>query len=93
VWVAEVWLDWELCRGSTLYRERFDDFDDAGTSAKKAAKDLDWVLANRVFGIRWGVRRASKADNGLPIWSPHLPGSRNFCGERFEFHPFNKETT
>lgn len=90
-WVAESWLEWEICRGSTLYRQRFDNFDDAVTSAKRAAKDLDWTLPSKGFGIRWGVRPAGANDNSVQIWSPCLPESPNFRGEHASLHPLNKE--
>jgi hypothetical protein len=70
--VAEVWLEWEICRGSTMYRERFASESRALSEVRKRARLLDWLLPTHYrsedwFGrptmerheyeIRWGVRR------------------------------------
>jgi hypothetical protein len=69
--VAEVWLDWEICRGSTLYRQSFHSKRAAAIYAKLYAVMLDMTLPKyypaegwdgRVyyekydFEIRFGVR-------------------------------------
>ena len=72
--VAEVWLEWPLCRGSTLYRQRFAHQWQAAVFAKLYAMLLDWVLPTYWrttdylgrpcrerydYGIYFGVRAAT----------------------------------
>lgn len=69
--VAEVWLDWEVCRGSTLYRQRFGSLAQATRYVTAYARLLDLLLPahysvtdrrGRVvperynYAIRYGVR-------------------------------------
>lgn len=72
-WVAKVWLEWEICRGSTMYRQRFKSQGAATKAAKFRAKLLDRVFlpthypaedmgGNRYsepfnFAIQFGVRK------------------------------------
>ena len=91
-WVAEAWLEWDVCRGSVLYRERFNTMDDAARMAKGHARTLDYWLPRRDgMGINWGVRRACDADTGHAIWSPAMPGTRDYCGEHREAHPLRRQ--
>jgi hypothetical protein len=91
VWVAEAWVEWEICRGSTLYRERFNSIGHAECAAKKGARDLDFWLPRRWgMGIKWGVRRACSADTGHHIWSPYMPGSKHCTGEHRTAHPLER---
>lgn len=100
--VAEVWLEWPLCRGSTLYRQRFVDDASAERAARRAAQILDDVLpkhyadtdssGNRIlleheYGIYWGVRPALAGDTTGRIWSPVLPGRSDYRGEHARAHP------
>lgn len=43
-YVAEVWLEWPICRGSTLYRQRFESQAKAERYARRAAALLDAIL-------------------------------------------------
>ena len=90
VWVAEAWLEWEICTGSTLYRERFDIKEDAAKAARKAAASLDFYLRDGDFGISWGVREACDKDTGRRIWSPYMPGSKNSRSEHRLAHPLHQ---
>lgn len=69
--VAEVWLEWEICTGSTMFRAAFSSAKRAERAARLAAKLLDLVLPRAYpaeyssgrryyetynFEIRWGVR-------------------------------------
>lgn len=100
--VAEVWLEWSICRGSALYRQRFKDEQSAHRAARAAAKkldrvlpthyvDTDWsgrrVLLEHEYGIHWGVRPATERDSTRRIWSPTLPGRSDFAGEHAMAHP------
>ena len=68
IWVAEAWLVWGICTGSTMYRERFDSNKDAAWAAKRAAKKLDWWLPQgENFGIRYGVRKVTTWISVVPI--------------------------
>jgi hypothetical protein len=75
--VAEVWLDWEICRGSTMYRQRFVSEKEALSEVRNRARLLDRVLPTHYrtegwsgemrleryeFEIRWGVRRVTDAE-------------------------------
>jgi hypothetical protein len=75
--VAEVWLDWEICRGSTMYRQRFVSEKEALSEVRNRARMLDRVLPTHYrsedwsgrprleryeFEIRWGVRRITDAE-------------------------------
>lgn len=72
--VAEVWLDWSVGRGSTMYRSTAKSQRMAGWKAKCAAVLLDVLLPSFFWGpsrygrpcrysydfrIRWGVRQAT----------------------------------
>ncbi len=100
--VAEVWLEWEICRGSTLYRQRFSSERAAARAVRRAAEvldntlprfyyDSDWsgrrIRYPHEFEIRFGVRRANEHDTTATIWSPELPGHREFTGEHSSAHP------
>lgn len=69
--VAEVWLEWPICRGSTMYRGRFATAARAEAHVRSAARLLDtWLPKTYLaedyfgrpyredyeFGIRFGVR-------------------------------------
>ena len=69
--VAEVWLEWPLCRGSTMYRGRFATAARAETYVRSAARLLDTWLPKTYraedclgrpyredyeYGIQFGVR-------------------------------------
>lgn len=75
--VAEVWLEWPLCRGSTLYRQRFARQEQAALFAKFYAMLLDWMLPTHWrttdylgrpslerydYGIHFGVRAATSEE-------------------------------
>jgi hypothetical protein len=55
-YVAEVWLDWEICRGSTMYRQRFENKETAELFAKNAARYLDWILPTHWRTTDWSGR-------------------------------------
>lgn len=70
-YVAEVWLEWEICTGSTMYRQRFRSKRIAAVFAKLAAVIIDFNLPTAYraeysngkpyyekygFDIRYGVR-------------------------------------
>lgn len=72
--VAEAWLEWPVCRGSTLYRQRFRTEWMAALYAKYHAMLLDFELPRTYaaemsdgrryleayeFGVYFGVRRVS----------------------------------
>lgn len=73
-WVAEAWLEWPICSGSTLYRAAFNDEEEARAAAKNRAAYLDKVLPAYYtievagggvmreaygYGIHWAVRERS----------------------------------
>ena len=70
--VAEVWLEWDICRGSTMYRQRFATEKSAARFVKLYAWVLDFMLPKgymstdyvgrpkvyaHEFDIRFGVRK------------------------------------
>jgi hypothetical protein len=72
--VAEVWLAWPVCRGSTMYRVQARTKHGACLKAKIAALKVDWLLPRSYldtdwsgrpcryeyeFGIHYGVRELS----------------------------------
>lgn len=76
-YVAEVWLEWEVCRGSTLYRQRFRSRTAAWLFVRWHALSLDLHLpryywdtdwsGRRVryayeYGLFWGVRKATSEE-------------------------------
>lgn len=76
-YVAEVWLEWEICRGSTLYRQRFRSRTAATLFARWHALCLDLHLPHFYwdtdsigrpvryayeYGIHWGVRKVTSAE-------------------------------
>ena len=90
-WVAEAWLVWDICTGSTMYRERFNTKEEAHEAAKKNAAKLDrWTPSHQNFGISYGVRKANKFDNEHSIWSWALPGEPDYSGEYWQAHPLNQ---
>jgi hypothetical protein len=48
--VAEVWLNWEICRGSTMYRQQFSSKWRAAIAVKLHAMALDWILPKYYTG-------------------------------------------
>lgn len=69
--VAEVWLEWPICTGSTMFRAAFPTAADAEAAARYHAKLLDSYLPTHYpatyscgkryfesydYGIAWGVR-------------------------------------
>jgi len=75
--VAEVWLEWPVCRGSTLYRQRFRHHWVAAFFVKAYAKALDFYLPTHYrcsdwsgrpylesydYGIHFGVRETTPAE-------------------------------
>ena len=105
-WVAEVWLEWPLCRGSTLYRASFRWHWLAALSARWHAWRLDTDLPRGwrdidhrsrpywepyEFGVYFGVRRPTTRERrfgAYSIWSPGLPGHKDYRGERPSAHPW-----
>ncbi len=100
--VAEVWLEWEICTGSTLYRQRFSSEKAAERAVRSAAAKLDAVLPTHYVDIDWsgrrvpykyeyeirfGVRRAASNESTARIWSPALPGTQAYSGEHATAHP------
>jgi len=76
--VAEVWLEWPLCRGSTLYRQRLATEPQAARFARRMARVLDLVLPTHWhstdyvgrpclerydYGIQYGVRPLTQAEH------------------------------
>lgn len=76
-YVAEVWLEYEICRGSTMYRATAKTERGAMMKAKIAAMKLDLLLPKFYwdtdwggrpcryayeFGIRYGVRQLSERE-------------------------------
>lgn len=60
--VAEVWLDWPICRGSTMYRARFSTQHRAYLAAKSHAVWLDFLLPSAY---------RAEYSNGRPYWEPY----------------------
>jgi hypothetical protein len=106
-YVAEVWLEWDICRGSTLYRQRFAYEWQAALFAKLYAMQLDYVLPTHwrttdyhgrlcwekyEYGIKFGVRQVTphERDNFQLIWSPVMPGHKDYAGEHATAHPWFK---
>ena len=71
-YVAEVWMEWEICQGSTLYRARFTSPERAAKAASWAARALDDILPHTFtaeysngtryqesldFALNYGVRK------------------------------------
>jgi hypothetical protein len=52
-WVAEVWLEWEICRGSTMYRQRFRFRWTAYLAVRLRALMLDLRLPTRYLDTDW----------------------------------------
>lgn len=61
-WVAEVWLEWEVCRGSTMYRQRFSQRWMAYLAVRFHAIVLDGLLPTHYRDIDW---------SGRPCWYHH----------------------
>lgn len=61
-YVAEVWLEWEISSGSTLYRQRFPDTKSAERAVRRAAKELDAILPTHYRVDSY---------NGRPQWEKH----------------------
>lgn len=97
-YVAEVWLEWPICRGSTMYRQRFNTQRGAYLAVRLHALLLDWHLPRYYWDIDWvgralqlkhdygiyyGVRQLNdeeREDGVRAIWSPVLPGEKDFSG-------------
>lgn len=105
-YVAEVWLEWPICTGSTLYRQRFSSYESATNAVRVAAKLLDECLPRKYrdtdylgrsiyldydYGIHFRVRQATPSDTTDEIWSPNLPGHREFNGEHASAHPLMRD--
>lgn len=73
-YVAEVWLEWSLCRGSTVYRQRFKTMKQAAFFVRMYARLIDYMLpkgfvtkgrngrplyVSNDMGIKYGVREMS----------------------------------
>lgn len=52
-WVAEVWMDWEICSGSTLYRQRFNTKWGAYLAVRARAFGLDFLLPRTYWDTDW----------------------------------------
>jgi hypothetical protein len=52
-WVAEVWLDWEICAGSTMYRQRFKTQFGAYLAVRARAFALDYLLPQVYWDTDW----------------------------------------
>jgi hypothetical protein len=76
-WVAEVWLEWPICRGSTMYRQRFRFRWMAYLAVRFHAflldahlpthyRDTDWsgnpCLYRYDYGIYYGVRKLAASE-------------------------------
>lgn len=100
-WVAEVWLEWPLCRGSTLYRSSFRWRWLAMLSARWHAWRLDTELPRGwrdidylgrpywepyEFGVYWGVRRPTPRERRFGAYSIWSPKLPGHKGYRGE-HP------
>lgn len=55
-YVAEVWLEYEICRGSTMYRATAKTERGAKLKAKIAAMKLDLLLPKFYWDTDWGGR-------------------------------------
>lgn len=55
--VAEIWLDWGIGRGSTLYRQRFKTERGAYRAVRLRALLLDWALPTHYGATNWSGRR------------------------------------
>lgn len=55
-WVAEVWLEWEVCRGSTMYRQRFSQRWMAYLAVRFHALVLDGLLPTHYWSTDWSGR-------------------------------------
>jgi hypothetical protein len=73
--VAEVWMDWEICQGSTLYRERFMTQQRALRAVRSAAKRLDTALP-RFYPAEYSNGRRYAESYGFEI----KYGVRNLAG-------------
>ena len=89
-WVAECWLEWPTCRGSTMWRERFATVEHARRAAVSASRSLDFHLPRGEFGLKWGVRLALPADRPDPICTTYMPGHRLHRGEHWHAHPLRR---
>ncbi len=56
-YVAEVWLNWEVCRGSTMYRQRFRTKWGAYLQVKLHAMALDMALPRYYQDTDWSGKR------------------------------------
>lgn len=94
-YVAEAFINWELCSGPTLYRARFKSLNEAELAARGAAWLLDQMLPtgyaardwlNRRyiepynFEIKWGVRKGTPKELKADTFRPVW--SPRLSGER-----------
>lgn len=65
-WVGEVWLEWSICRGSTMFRARFASKQAAEAAVKSRAAVLDDILP-RTYRAEYSCGRpyAEKYDFGI----------------------------
>jgi hypothetical protein len=104
-YVAEVWLEWEICRGSTMVRRKFKHLWTAALFAKIAAMIVDFHLPSYYraeysdgepylekygFEIHYGIRQLGENEIYCPVWSLVMPGNRRSTAEHREAHPFYK---
>lgn len=81
-WVAEVWLEWEVCRGSTMYRQRFRFRWTAYLAVRLRAILLDGVLPRFYRDTDWGGRpKMYEYEYGI-----HYGVRKLVEGEGREFH-------
>lgn len=65
-YVAEVWLEWPICRGSTMYRQRFKSRRAAYLAVRLHAMLLDWHLPRYYWDTDWVGRALQlKHDYGI----------------------------
>lgn len=98
-WVAECWLEWEICTGSTLYRSRFSTPSAAAAAVRRRARMLDWLLPRMYvceyssgrkyleeygFEIRYGVRPLSPEELKNGVREIWSPQMPGTAGDRGE---------
>ncbi|KVP75256.1 hypothetical protein WJ96_05730 [Burkholderia ubonensis] len=72
-YVAEVWLDWDICRGSTMYRATAKTERGAQLKAKIAAMKLDVLLPKFYMDTDWSGRPCRYAyDFGIKYGARNL---------------------
>ena len=82
-YVAEVWLEWEICRGSTMYRATAKTRFGAWLKAKFAAMMLDCLLPAWYWDTDWsGRRRRHVYEYGIHFGARKLTESEQQAGVR-----------